>query len=113
MIGHPFVFGNTGGLWQYVNRVAQVTNRNFRIIIYAFFLLILSSNLGLLGFGEGLVWIFYALLALGLFLLVVYSDPGTEKMIHDPSWGAAICLVIVAMVYTTIWDITLSILTNL
>lgn len=84
MVGHLFVFGNTGGFWQYVNKVAQVTNWNFWIAICAFFFLILSLSSGLLGFGEGLVWIFYALFALGSFLLVVCPDPGTEKVIHDP-----------------------------
>lgn len=61
MVGHLFVFGNTGGFWQYVNKVAQVTNWNFWIVICAFFFLILSLSSGLLGFGEALVWIFYAL----------------------------------------------------
>lgn len=113
MVGHLFVFGNTGGFWQYVNKVAQVTNWNFWIAICAFFFLILSLSSGLLGFGEGLVWIFYALFALGSFLLVVCPDPGTEKMIHDPFWGAVIYLVMVAVVYAIIWGIALSILINL
>ncbi|VEF34810.1 Uncharacterised protein [Lactobacillus paragasseri] len=113
MVGHLFVFGNTGGFWQYVNKVAQVTNWNFWIAICAFFFLILSLSSGLLGFGEGLVWIFYALFALGSFLLVVCPDPETEKMIHDPFWGAVIYLVMVAVVYAIIWGIALSILINL
>ncbi len=102
------MFGNTGGFWQYVNKVAQVTNWNFWITICAFFFFILSLSSGLLGFGEGLVWIFYALFALGSFLLVVCPDPGTEKMIHDPFWGAVIYLVMVAVVYAIIWGIALS-----
>ena len=83
------------------------------IAICAFFFLILSLSSGLLGFGEVLVWIFYALFALGSFLLVVCPDPGTEKMIHDPFWGAVIYLVMVAVVYAIIWGIALSILINL
>ena len=55
MFGHLFVFGSTGGFWQYVNKVAQVTNWNFWILICAFFFLILSLSSGLLGFGEALV----------------------------------------------------------
>ena len=47
------------------------------------------------------------------FLLVVCPDPGTEKMIHDPFWGAVIYLVMVAVVYAIIWGIALSILINL
>ena len=113
MVGHLFVFGNTGGFWQYVNKVAQVTNWNFWIVICAFFFLILSLSSGLLGFGEALVWIFYALFSLGSFLLVVCPDPGTEEMIHDPFWGAVIYLVMVAVVYAIIWGIALSILINL
>lgn len=89
MVGHLFVFGSTGGFWQYVNKVAQVTNWNFWIVICAFFFLILSLSSGLLGFGEALVWIFYALFSLGSFLLVVCPDPGTEKVIHDPFWGCS------------------------
>ena len=88
-VGHLFVFGSTGGFWQCVNKVAQVTNWNFWIVICAFLFLILSLSSGLLGFGEALVWIFYALFSLGSFLLVVCPDPGTEKMIHDPFWGSA------------------------
>lgn len=44
MIGHLFVFGSTDGFWQYVNKVAQVTNWNFWIVICAFFFLILSLS---------------------------------------------------------------------
>ena len=33
MVGHLFVFGSTDGFWQYVNKVAQVTNWNFCILL--------------------------------------------------------------------------------
>lgn len=113
MVGHLFVFGSTGGFWQYVNKVAQVTNWNFWIVICAFFFLILSLSSGLLGFGEALVWIFYALFSLGSFLLVVCPDPGTEKVIHDPFWGAVIYLVMIVVIYAIIWGLSFSIMINL
>lgn len=113
MVGYLFVFGSIGGFWQYVNKVAQVTNWNFCIVICAFFFLILSLSSGLLGFGEALVWIFYALFSLGSFLLVVCPDPGTEKMIYDPFWGAIIYLVMIVVIYAIIWGLAFSIMSNL
>ena len=98
MVGHLFVFGS---------------NWNFWIVICAFFFLILSLSSGLLGFGEALVWIFYALFSLGSFLLVVCPDPGTEKMIHDPFWGAVIYLVMIVVIYAIIWGLAFSIMINL
>ncbi|WP_270253407.1 hypothetical protein [Lactobacillus johnsonii] len=67
----------------------------------------------MLGFGEALAWIFYALFSLGSFLLVVCPDLGTEKMIHDPFWGAVIYLVMIVVIYAIIWGLAFSIMINL
>lgn len=92
MVGHLFVFGNTGGFWQYVNKVAQVTNWNFWIAICAFFFLNFEFKLRLAWIWRSFSLDFLCIICIGIISFSCLPRSGNGKDDSRPILGSSYLL---------------------